>query len=251
MAPNKGGYNMNNTIKRLLLVVVLCALMIPSLYETALANSAEPPSLIILVNNPPDDLSITLISEGNQPKAIAQRVAWEGYYIFYSRDMENSSRYTFKVTTNGEGFECILYTRLQKYNKVATLDISKREITPGKYPFRSMLLVSIRLMLTLLLEGIIFWLFGFRQKRSWLIFLAVNLVTQGALNIWLNNGDSLISSYLIFILIFGEIFVFMAEMILLPIFIKEHKKSRILIYAFIANFISLIAGGYIISVLPV
>ena len=108
-----------------------------------------------------------------------------------------------------------------------------------------------RLLLTLLLEGIIFWLFWFREKRSWLIFLAINLVTQGVLNIWLNSGGSLIPSYLIFNLIIGEFFVFAAEMYAFPIFIKEHKKSRILMYAFIANLMSLIAGGYIISVLPV
>jgi len=99
-------------------------------------------------------------------------------------------------------------------------------------------------------EGIIFWLFRFRQKRSWYIFLAINLVTQGVLNILLNS-KGLMPSYLIFSLILGELFVFAAEMIAFPIFIKEHKKSRILIYAFIANLISLIAGGYIISVLPV
>ncbi len=58
-------------------------------------------------------------------------------------------------------------------------------------------------------------------------------------------------SYLIFSLIIGEFFVFAAELIAFAYFIKEHKKPRILIYVFTANFISLIAGGYIISVLPV
>jgi len=97
----------------------------------------------------------------------------------------------------------------------------------------------------------IFWLFGFRQRRSWLIFLAINLVTQGALNLWLNNGGSLIPSYLIISLIIGEFFVFLAELIGFSYFIKEHKKGRILIYVIVANLLSLIAGGYIISVLPV
>lgn len=242
---------MDKTGKRLLLVMVLCTLMISILPTTALANSAEPPSLVILINNPPDDLSIVLISNENQPEAIVRRVAWEGYYVFYSRDMLAGGKYTFKVTTNGESFECTLGVLLQRYNNVVTLDLSNRELTLGKYPLRSVLLVTIRLLLTLLLEGIIFWLFRFRQKRSWLIFLAINLVTQGALNIWLNSGGSLMPSYLIFSLIIGEFFVFVAEMIAFPIFIKEHEKSRILIYAFIANLISLITGGYIISVLPV
>ncbi|MHB8072621.1 hypothetical protein [Desulfosporosinus fructosivorans] len=242
---------MNKTSKRLLLVIVLCTLIISILPTTALSNSAEPPSLVILINNPPDDLSIVLISNENQPEAIVRRVAWEGYYVFYSRDMLAGGKYTFKVTTKGESFVCTLGAPLQRYNNVVTLDLSNRELTLGKYPSRSVLLVSIRLLLTLLLEGIIFGLFRFRQKRSWLIFLAINLVTQGALNIWLNSGGSLMPSYLIFSLIIGEVFVFVAEMIAFPIFITEHKKSRILIYVFIANLISLITGGYIISVLPV
>lgn len=242
---------MNKTGNRLLLVMVLCMLMISIMPTTASANSAEPPSLVILINNPPDDLSIVLVSNENQPEAIVRRVAWEGYYVFYSRDMKASDNYTFKVTTNGESFECTLGEPLQSYNNVVTLDVSNRELTPGKYQFRSVLLVSIRLLLTLLLEGIIFCLFRFRQKRSWLIFFAINLVTQGALNIWLNSGGSLMPSYLIFSLIIGEIFVFAAEIMTFPIFIKEHKKSRIFIYAFISNLISLIAGGYIISILPV
>ena len=83
------------------------------------------------------------------------------------------------------------------------------------------------------------------------MFLAINLVTQGVLNIFLNSRGSLMPSYLIFSLIIGEVFVFAAEMIAFPIFIEEHKKSRILIYVFIANLINLIVGGYIISVLPV
>ncbi len=242
---------MKKTGKLLLLVMLSCILLISILPATALANSAEPPSLVILINNPPEDLSITLVSNENKPEAIVRRAAWEGYYVFYSRDMQTEGRYTFKITTNGESFECALDRPLQRYNNVVTLDLSSRELKPGTYPFRSALLVSIRLLLTLLLEGGIFWLFGFREKSSWVIFFAVNLVTQGALNICLNSGGSLMPSYLIFSLIIGEFFVFLIEMLALPNFIKEHKKSRILLYAFIANLISLLAGGYIISVLPV
>jgi len=231
--------------------MVLFTLLISILPTTALANSAEPPSLVILINNPPDDLSIVLVSDENKIEAKVRRVAWEGYYVLYTRDMQADSEYTFRVTTNGESFECTLSEPLQHYNNVVTMDLSNREMTLGKYPFRSVLLVSIRILLTLLLEGVIFLIFGFRQKRSWLIFFAMNLVTQGSLNIWLNSGGSLMPSYLIFSLIFGEFFVFAVEMITFPIYIKEHKKSRILLYTFLANLISLIAGGYIISILPV
>ena len=128
---------MNKASQSLLGIIVVGMLMISILPTTALANSAEPPSLVILINNPPDDLSIVLVSNDNQPEARVQRVAWEGYYVFYSRDIKNSDIYTFKVTTNGESFECTLEAPLQRYyNNVFTLDISNRELTPGKYPFR-------------------------------------------------------------------------------------------------------------------
>lgn len=238
---------MNKDYKLLILVVILFTL-IPI---TTFANSAEPPSLVILINNPPDDLSIVMISNEDKPKAIVRRIAWEGYYVFYSSDMQVNDKYTFKVTSNGESFECTLSEPLRKYNNVFTLDISTQQLTAGKYPFRSVLIVSIRLLLTFLFEGIIFWLFGFRRKRSWLVFLVINLITQGALNIWLNSGGTVMPSYLILSLLFGEFFVFLTEMISFPILIKENKKRVILIYTFVANLISLVAGCYIISVLPV
>ena len=71
------------------------------------------------------------------------------------------------------------------------------------------------------------------------------------LNIWLNSEGSLMPGYLFLGLLIGEFFVFAAEMIAFPIFIKEQKKIRTIIYVFTANLISLIAGSYIISVLPV
>lgn len=242
---------MKKTGKRSLLFILSLIIMISILSVTVSANSAEPPSLVILVNNPPADLSIVMISNENKPEAVIHRVAWEGYYVFYSFDMQTDSEYIFKITSDGDSFECILDTPLLKYNNVFTLDISDRVFTPGEYPFRSVFLVSTRVLLTVLLEGVIFWLFKFRQKRSWTIFLIINLVTQSVLNICLNNGNSIIPSYLILSLIFGEVFVFAVELCILPVFINEHKKSRIFICAFIANLISLIAGGYIISVLPV
>jgi hypothetical protein len=110
--------------------------------------------------------------------------------------------------------------------------------------------VSLRIALTLLIEGIVFWLFGFRNKRSWIVFLAINLITQGALNIWL-NGFLPLGSYLVVSLVFGEILVFIAEIIVFLALVKEHRHRRTLLYVSTANFLSLFAGGYIITVLPI
>lgn len=242
---------MKNTVKSILLALLLIMMVLSILPMTALANSAEPPSLIILINNPPKDLKIVMVSNNSSPEAEVKKVAWEGYYVYYRTDMQKNSKYTFEVTTKGESFQCLLDVPLESYNNVATLDLERKQLTPGKYPFRKALLVLIRVVLTLLIEGIIFWLFKFRQKRSWLVFLYINLITQGLLNLWLNQGGSLMPSYLLVGLIFGEIIVLIVEMIAFPFFIKEHNDDLVIKYAFTANFISLIAGGYIIAYLPV
>ncbi|MGB4589483.1 MAG: hypothetical protein WBI17_09675 [Clostridiaceae bacterium] len=242
---------MKKTVKFLIAALLLCSILISTSPIDVLANSAEPPSVVILVKNPSKDLLITLLSEQNEINAKVKRIAWEGTYVFYSRDMKNGDKYTFKVTSGGESFEVTLSEPVYGYNNIYTLEVHEKTLTPGKYPFRSILLVGIRLFLTLLIESIIFLCFRFRQKRSWLIFLAINLVTQGILNIWLNNEATMSSSYLIFALIFGELFVFASEMVAFPALIKEHSKRRTVLYAFIANLVSLIVGGYLITLLPV
>lgn len=207
---------------------------------------------MILVNNPPEELTIELVSPDYTKEAKVRQVAWERYYLFYSRDLQTGNNYNFRVTTTKKSFTCSIEGALDHYNNVYTLDLSRQELSPGKYPFRAAVLITLRVLLTLIIEGIIFWIFGFRDKRSWIIFLIINLITQGALNILLNSAATPFQNYfLIFSLIFGEFFVFLAEMIAFPILIKEYGKLHSVIYAFVANLISLIAGGYIIALLPV
>jgi hypothetical protein len=217
----------------------------------ASANSARPPSLVVLVNNPPEDLSIALLADDYEEQGKFRRSAWEGYYLFNSFNMRNYGDYKFKVTSKGESFVCTIGEYSHSYNEVMTLDLSSQKITLGYYPFRTVLVVSIQLLITLLLEGIVFWLFGFRKIRSYLIFLAINIVTQGTLNIWLNSLNSLMHSYFIFYLFFGEIFVFAAEIMAFPIFMKEYNRSRNMLYAFVANAVSFVAGSFMISLLPI
>jgi hypothetical protein len=226
-------------------------IMVSMMPMIAYALAAEPPSLVILVKDPPKDLSVVLVVDDVQTEATVRKVAWEGYYAFYSRDMQKESDYVFKITVGEESFELAPASSLKGYDNVYTLDVDAQTFTPGKYPLRAVLLVLIRLLITLLIEGFIFVLFGFKEKRSWITFFVVNIITQGALNIWLNVEGSLMPSYLFITLVIGEILVFAVELVAFPLLIKEHKNSRIFIYVFVANLVSLIAGGYLISFLPV
>lgn len=51
--------------------------MISNLPIKVSANSAEPPSIVILVNNPPKDLSIELVSGRYQDEGKPRSAAWE------------------------------------------------------------------------------------------------------------------------------------------------------------------------------
>jgi hypothetical protein len=236
-------------MKRLLLFIL--SLLIMSFVNAPIcyANSAEPPSILIIVPNAPKDLEISIGPENL--KAYRTDKVIESYFTFYRNDLK-SEDYTVKVITGDRTFEIILDTPLKSYNNIFTLDLKSQTLTPGKLLSRSITLLSIRIILTLMIEAIVFYLFGYRKKKSWLIFVIINLITQGALYIWLNGlFTPLVNSYIIFSLIFGEILVIVFEMIAFLIFVKEHHRPRTALYVIMANLLSLIAGGYLISVLPV
>lgn len=231
-------------------IVIFLSIIIVLLFASpCLGNAAEPPSILIIVNNPPEDLEINLLAAPSAEARITSK-AYESYYAFYYRDLKGTQDYTIKVTTSGKSFEVPLEKPPQAYNNIFTLDLNKKTLEPGKSLERSALLVSMRVLLTLLIEGIIFWVFGYREQKSWYAFFVLNLLTQGALNIWLNNLSPL-ASYMILNLIVGEIQVFVAELVVFMAFLQEHGRWRTLAYVMTANLISLFAGGYIITYLPV
>ncbi|RCX20178.1 hypothetical protein DFR58_102251 [Anaerobacterium chartisolvens] len=218
---------------------------------TAYANSAEPPALIVIVKNAPEDISISIISEDSVKEGKKSDTVWETYYAFYKRDLGNNSQVILRVSGNGMVYDQAVGEQyLNGYNSIVTLDFSKQSIQAGKLLSRSILLVALRVLLTLAIEGLIFLLFGFRDKKSWITFLLMNLLTQGILNIAL-NGFSPFASYLILNLIFMEIWVFLAEITGALILIKEHGRLRRVLCVLIANIASLVLGGYLITVLPI
>ncbi|SDH85309.1 hypothetical protein [Desulfosporosinus hippei] len=217
----------------------------------AYANSAEPPGLIVILKNAPDDVSVSLVSTASIKDGRKSNTAWETYYAFYNRDIGNNQEVTLRVSGNDTSFDRIVGQEyLTGYNSIVTVDFPAQSIEAGKLLSRSILLVTIRVFFTLVIEGVIFILFGFRDRKSWIVFLMMNLLTQGILNLAL-NGVSPLNSYLIFNLIFMEFWVFIAEIIGVLVFIKEHGGFRRVSYVLVANLASLVLGGYLITVLPI
>lgn len=234
--------------KRMLFIIFLCVLLTSLLPVSASANAAEPPSLVILVHNPPEDLTIELVNGSERQETAFRRIGWEGYYIVY-HNFKADGIYKLRVTTQGARFDCQTSQPLNHYCSVFTLDLSARTLTPGTAPLHTLLTVSVRVALTLVIEGILFWLFGYRKNRSWRVFILVNLATQLVLTLLLRSGYTF--SIKLYDLWLAEVPVFLIEMFAMPILIKEHSKRRAVLFAFLANTASLSAGSLLITVLPV
>lgn len=230
-----------------------------SIFTVVHANAAAPPVMTVIVPNPPDDLSISLlIPDGDQSVIIELERDfrfWEAYFRVYyhsipSFESINLDDVVLLVQSNEKNFECSLpSSTFNKYNFLLTLDMNTESLSIGKYPYREIPLVILRVILTLLLEGFVFWLFGYRKKRSWIVFLSANLITQVGLNA-LFIGPNL-GAYWVAVFIFCEILVVLVELILFSLLIKEFRKRRTILYVIIANLFSWYFGGILLINLPV
>jgi hypothetical protein len=235
-------------IPGLIITILVSVLFIPVNPPACYANAAPPPEILIIVPNAPGDLEISLMPEDQT--AHRDDKGLESHFTIYTPLLRNT-KHTIIVTTEAIQFEILLDTPLDSYGNVFTLDLEKRTLAPGETLSRSVINISLRVLLTLIIEGIIFFLFGYRKRWSWIVFLVTNIITQAGLNIWLNASTTPWQSYVIFSLIFGEFLVLVIEMIVLLLLIREFPRWRTAVYVVVANLVSLIAGGFIITILPV
>ncbi len=113
-----------------------------------------------------------------------------------------------------------------------------------------------RVVLTILLEVGIAWLFGFRQKKLIQIILCVNVVTQLLLNVLLNiagyyRGPWAFIVYYVLL----ELIVFAVEAVLYRKLLRRDAEqkisgSRCVVYALVANAVSFAAGYWISLWIP-
>lgn len=259
----RGGLMKNSKWSALLFAVFFfTAIFLPIAAE---ANASEPPGFTIMVVNPPEDLTIYLQpADEDRTKAIEllkQTKAWESYFKFFYHNLEldmgehspdSLEGFMLLVESSGQSFQCPLPTdSLNKYNNLLTLDMTSESLSLGQSQTRIPILVSMRVVLTLLIEGLIFILFGYKTRRSWVTFFIVNLITQVFLNANITGPVNSAGYMLVLLFIMLEAFVFAVELTAFLIIIKEHKKPRIFFYTIVANLVSLVLGGLLIGYLPI
>ena len=246
--------NANKMLASFFLVILIMSAVMPTAFAMV---PPEQPGITIVVSFPPDDMTISLRfsdgSMGNADQLQRERKAWESYYhFFYWTSAPENPPFegtTLVVQSEAFTFECPLpVSEYSVYNNLLTLNLSDESIVVGKPLARTIFLVSMRVILALIIEGMIFFVFGYRRKSSWITFMAVNLATQVALNV-LFIGPNLGSLWIVGFVVL-ETIIFILEIIVFALILKEQQKGLAVVFTLTANFTSLLLGSILLAHLP-
>ena len=264
-------------------VLLLCLLC---LVPTAYADIGPKPEVTITVVNAPEGvLYLDLLAQGepmDQPYSNSngecdpalldnlRSLEGDGWVLAYTTGVARNAPVFGDVRPREDGTWRFSYVGLPETFRVAaaTADEAKaaevsytrdfvdnivydwqantvREATPP--PLRFLIRLAATLIPTLLIEGALFWLFGFRERRGWLVFLAVNTATQVGLHLAVGSilpqAGWHFLNYTLTILI-PELIVWMAEAAAYAFLLREHSRGRRGGYAFAANFASFVLGYF-------
>lgn len=148
-------------LKKGLSILIIILFIITSNTIPNFANSAEPPSLVIIVENPPEDFKMTLLSESGTNDGRRYDYVGEVHYTFYYRDLNENRPTAVEITANGQTRIVDLPSLINRYHEVHTLDLDTLVFAPGETMTRSIKIVSFRVFGTLLIEGFLFFFMAF------------------------------------------------------------------------------------------
>ncbi|MBD5162986.1 MAG: hypothetical protein HDT14_13450 [Oscillibacter sp.] len=105
------------------------------------------------------------------------------------------------------------------------------------------------LLPTLLFEGLILLLFRYEWRKNWKVFLAVNLVTQTALSIFLSITSLQNGVGPLFLILFvpAEAMIASVEAGVYRKFLQGHSRRRAVLYGLTANLVSAVIGWDILE----
>ncbi len=256
--------------------IVFTLLFTMLLVVPVFANAEAGPDFTVMILSAPDDTIITLITpNGVELELRPLKRGWEScfrldytrlYDAMYPDTLYNSERMrktenivpdsVLRIESAVDGLSAIVPMPEDNqilYNHLAVLTLNGENgvsMANSTYmPLRNVILVLIRVSVTLIAEGVILYLLGYRSRRSWIIFLTVNLVTQTFLNVTV-TGNYLAIGYWELGFMVLETLIFLTEGIAFALLLKEHKSIRGFITAVLANTVSLLCGWFLLVNLP-
>lgn len=214
----------------------------------------------VLVSNAPKDLQLYIQfphQELADPIPMNKSARnWETYFDYYysytpGRYDEDFIGATLLVRSAGVEYEVPIPRDpdARMYMRLMTLDLKAQTLEFGQPAWWAPAYVIARLLTTLFLEGLIFYLFGMRQKRSWIAFLIINLITQIGMGLYLSNVT--LGSYAFLGFLFIEAIIIIVEIVAFLLAVKEFKRWWMTVfYVILANVFSAMAGNFILAYFP-
>ena len=152
------------------------------------------------------------------------------------------------VTKSGESWVSDTLHRATLQSSV-TVDWAARTASAPSAGVAYALQFLCMLLPTLLIEGVLLLAFGYRSRRSWLVFLLVNLVTQGGFALYLavtvlNHG---VSGWSLLFYLPIELIIMVVELLAYRRLLTEKGKGRAMGYAVAANVCSAVVGLWLID----
>ncbi len=152
------------------------------------------------------------------------------------------------VTKSGESWVSDTLHRATLQSSV-TVDWAARTADAPSADMAYALQFLCTLLPTLLIEGALLLLYGYRSRRSWLVFLLVNLVTQGAFAAYLaatvlSHG---VSGWSLLFYFPAEVVITVVESLLYRRLLTERSWERAVGYAIVANVCSATVGALLID----
>ena len=264
-------------MKKSLLILSTILFLLVGFIQPVFADVGPKPSITITVENAHEEVYyMTLLSKqdvmgpwstnypniNNLPEDVYNQFLSyqdpDGYYFIGYVEELNATDNEFAWTYYPpDEFKILVYfpesntfyssNALEKYafDDVLTADLSTDTIIVTRIGnsgvfFRKFM---IRVLLTLLIEVGLGYLFGYRSKKEITTLVIVNIITQVLLSGVLTFGEYMYGLLLYLILLpIGEIIVFLLEGIIYSISFRDQKKGKLWIYTFLANVLSFLIG---------
>jgi len=249
-------------MRRPYLLIALLALVITAFLPIGAvsANQLRTPGLSIFVINAPRDLRLFIQYQNSAlPEPLEmQRTSryWEIYYNYYFQRLPGRFDEDFigaKLIVQSSQYSCeLLISRdpeMRVDKRLMTLDLKQGTLVYGEPGWRAPLSVVGRVMLTLILEGAVFYLFGMRDKLSWIGFFILNLIIHSFLSGSFAHPIEVTGD--LFVLIFSIVGVILVEAGIYYFTFKEVELSgKALLLALTANFVGFSLGAWIMPIFP-
>ena len=254
--------------KILLFLTVLLALVFGALPAEAFAIGTAPPALTVVVYGAPKDMRMhAVLQYQGEPLSCPlehERRGWEDLYRFYRAGVSMHSRFWNGNASDFEGAVLLLESCEETKeipipdgllttggsNEVLTLYCRSGKLSYGFAPWRTPVLVAMRVLSALLIEGLFFRLAGFSTRKSWLLFLAINIVIHGLLN-WLCCGKINFTGSRYAVGFFAAILVsFLVELVAFVLLVDEYDTDRLARCLIRANLVSHAVNYVLMAFLP-